>query len=498
MKKFDDNFDEWSDVIPISTLSDALEELPTENLPSILADAIEGSSVATETPKELNFTFAISAIAGAVQGKFYCEVWDGYEEQLAFWSACYCPSGERKTAAFKTFTAPILEWEQVKYDEMKGSIIQAAARLKNQEARIAGLRKKLAAQNDTKALCELEGDILNMERELELVPIPPRVLVEDVTPERLASLLSEQNERLALISDEAGIFGILAGRYSQGAPNLDIFLKGHSGSAFNADRQGRGAVHLKQPLLTVALSPQPSVLEQLGDQKEFRGRGLLARFIHMVPKSKVGFRNNEFTKISPEVFGFYKSTLNHFLNFSSPQPIKIPFSLDSQLLHKETLRQLEVQMRNGGELYSLRDWANKLGGTIARLSTIFTLVDNVYRLNEQLEVTEETYARTAKLLPFLKAHALKAFGLMKQKPDLEGALKIIEWLEQNELVSFSARSCFAAHKHFFETMPRFSESIDILREHNYLKGFIHQPETGRPSQRFRSNPLWIGDGRDHE
>jgi hypothetical protein len=45
--------------------------------------------------------------------------------------------------------------------------------------------------------------------------------------------------RMAIISAEGGLFDILAGRYSNGVPALDVWLKGHAGDPLRIDRKGR-------------------------------------------------------------------------------------------------------------------------------------------------------------------------------------------------------------------------------------------------------------------
>lgn len=45
------------------------------------------------------------------------------------------------------------------------------------------------------------------------VPVLPRLVADDVTPEAAASLLADHGGRLAIISAEGGIFDTMAGRY---------------------------------------------------------------------------------------------------------------------------------------------------------------------------------------------------------------------------------------------------------------------------------------------
>src|SRR4051794_22557288 len=88
-----------------------------------------------------------------------------------------------------------------------------------------------------------------------------------------------------------GIFGIIAGRYSDGHPNLDIFLKGHTGESYQVDRQGRDPVRIPAAHLTLGLAVQPDVIRSLAYTRELRGRGLLARFAYSLPTSLVGWRD---------------------------------------------------------------------------------------------------------------------------------------------------------------------------------------------------------------
>src|SRR5699024_11098989 len=88
-------------------------------------------------------------------------------------------------------------------------------------------------------------------------------------------------------SAEGGIFDILAGRYSGGSPNLNVFLKGHGGDMLLVDRKGRPAERIDNPALTLGLTVQPTVIDDLGRTAVFRGTGLLARFLYSLPENTI-------------------------------------------------------------------------------------------------------------------------------------------------------------------------------------------------------------------
>lgn len=138
------------------------------------------------------------------------------------------------------------------------------------------------------------ADVDRLVAELEALPVvvAPRLVADDITPEKVAVLMAQHGERIALLSAEGGVFGIMAGRYQpNSSPNLDVFLKAHSGDRLTVDRIGRSPVRLEKPALTIGLAVQPDVIRRLADTPEFRGRGLLARFLYALPDSLVGSRD---------------------------------------------------------------------------------------------------------------------------------------------------------------------------------------------------------------
>ena len=146
--------------------------------------------------------------------------------------------------------------------------------------------------NDEKQ--KLRQDIKDIEAETrELHPlILPRLLCDDVTAEKVASLLAENDGRLAIMSPEGDIFDLMAGRYSKNGPNLGVFLKGHAGDDLRVGRvnKDRLAEFVHKPALSMGLTVQPGVLCGLIAQPKFRSRGLLGRFLYSLPESRLGHR----------------------------------------------------------------------------------------------------------------------------------------------------------------------------------------------------------------
>ena len=125
------------------------------------------------------------------------------------------------------------------------------------------MRSKAARIDDAATYAEQQRQIQDLESKLPEIPNLPKLWAQDVTPEKLGALMVENAEAMSLISDEGGLFDILAGRYSNGVPNLDLFLQSHAGAPVRVDRNSRASVVLESPALTLILSPQPEVLQGL-------------------------------------------------------------------------------------------------------------------------------------------------------------------------------------------------------------------------------------------
>ena len=65
------------------------------------------------------------------------------------------------------------------------------------------------------------------------------------------------------MSTEGGLFETLAGRYSQGVLNIDVYLKGFSGDPLRIDRISRPPQYVPKPVLTLGLTVQPEVIRDI-------------------------------------------------------------------------------------------------------------------------------------------------------------------------------------------------------------------------------------------
>jgi putative DNA primase/helicase len=325
---------------------------------------------------------------------------------------------------------------------------------------------------------ELEGyrsDIKAVQRKIDelYVPVAPIMIAEDITPEKLAVLMAEQGERIAIFSDEGGVFDIMGGRYSGGIPNLDVYLKAHSGNTMTIHRLGRDDLILHNPALSIALSPQPAVIQSLVSKEGFNDRGLLARFLYFVPKSKVGTRNYQSAPISAGTVGTYRAVLKNLLNKEFDQPHIIDLSPQAFELFLAHYNEIETAQRRGGHLYDVASWASKLHGATLRIAGIFHCAIN--NNPEHSKITSDTMAQAIKLTNALKSHAIATFNDMGVEPNMRIAKRIIEWIKSRDMekdeFTFNRRDVFLSltgKRNKIKKMQHLEQAFNILRDHRYL------------------------------
>ena len=475
---------------PISLDALNVPSFPTALLPTPwLRGMVEATSAATETPVELSSLLAFAVVATAVQRKFIVEPAPGYREPLSLWVLALLDSGCRKSAVHKELTAPLLDFERHHAAALAPEIARIESARHLAEERIKHLRQK-AAKADGADLDFLRHELFEAESTLPEVPKSLRLWCQDVTPEKLAVLMADHGEAMAILSDEGGIFEILAGRYARGIPNLDLFLKAHSGTAYRVDRGCRPSVFMDSPALTLGLSPQPAVLNGLVKIPGFRGKGLLARFFFALPSSPLGHRTLDSRPVPVEVREAYHQAITQLLQLrpqEGGQPHRLRFSDEAFREWKAFQRHVEDELRDGGTFEHIRDWAGKLPGAVARLAGILHCADHAggdpHAGPIELPVTESALAIGA----LLERHALAAFCLMDVDSTLDEAQKVWAWGLRQRQATFSQRECFHALQGTFHEMAAIRPAFEILGERGYLFPLPIDKRVGRPSPRYRVN-----------
>jgi hypothetical protein len=475
---------DWEEPVPLDIHQ--LPTMPDNLLPGSVGEMARSVSEFTETPYELAAGMALATVSASIAGKYEIEIKHGYSEPLNEYFAVALEPGNRKTAVVEAMTIPIVRWEAIQAENIRLEIIRRSSTNKAIESRINRLNQDYAKAKDDFTRKDILDEIQSIKMGLEPELYPPRIFTQDVTPEQLGVLMVQQGGRMAIISDEGGVFDTFNGRYSKnGGPNLDLLLKGHSGSPVRVDRRSSDPVYINKPAITLGLSPQPETLVKIGNMPEFRGRGVLARIKYLLPNSPLGFRKLSGPPIPARIVVDYEKFINTLLDIPTPKddyPPKIKLAASAFREWNDFAHFVETEMRPGGGYEFIKDWAGKLPGAAARLAGLIHIMDM-----GGSEISLETMNNALDLASVFVGHALVVFDMMGADESLNVARRIWGWVEREHEKSFTKREAFNALKGVFHNMEKMEPGFKVLEERNYI-AITKQNTGGRPSCLCDVNP----------
>ena len=487
--------EDWPELVPLDAPN--LLRLDLAYLPGWAGDYARAITADTETPPELAAGMVLVACATAAARRLRVMVKPGYFEPCNLWAVVALPPGNRKSAVQSATTAPLLAWERDQATIMEPEIKRITSERKTLEARAKEKRNKAAKEKDNGKAAELAQEAANIETELPDIPMQPQIWTSDATPERLGTLLAEHGECMAWLSSEGGVFDLLQGRYSNGIPNLDLVLKAHSGDAERVDRGSRPPVFLKSPRLSIGLSPQPDVLRGLAAKPGFRGRGLLGRFLYLLPPSPLGFRPLESNPVPDGVRDAYGTGLRAMLDWEpaidehgDERPHLLRLSEEARLEHHAFAQAIEAQMQPGRELEHFTDWAGKAPGAAARLAGILHGIKHAHGTPWKAAITAETITAALEIMAVISRHSLAALDMMGADPTIAAARLVWDWIERGRLDRLTVRQAFNALRGTFPRVAMLREALEALEERGYLE-VIEPPRDGPgrpPSPLVRVRP----------
>jgi hypothetical protein len=486
----------WPALIPIAGPDP--EPMEAADFPPCVAAIVRAVADQAEVPVELPGLMALGVLATACQKKFEIACDGSHKEPLNLFVCPAMDPGNRKTSVVITLTGPLRRWEREEQAKLAPVIRERESLRRTAEKRIEHLRLRAAKTDNPAERTDLQREIEAIERELPPPLRAPLLTTDDCTPEHVGTLLSQQGERLSVVSDEGGIFDIVAGRYSKGVPNMDVFLQGHAGAPVRVHRGSREPVDLHSPCLTVAVSCQPFVLHEMGGNKAFRGRGLLARFLFAIPKSNLGFRTLKPREISQSVLGRWNHVVcsmldreQHKDDFGNAKSQVLYLDPEAYRLWKSEQHSNEIDMRPSGLWAENMGWASKYPGAVLRIAGVLhcAICADEGCDPATVDVPESTMRFAVQLGRKIKSHSLRAFGMMALNDDQKFALKIADWIQRDGVIEFTGKEC-SIHCNSAGSVKELDGAFELLQNHGWIRpGQKKQPHGGgRPSHPFEVNP----------
>jgi replicative DNA helicase len=473
---------------------------PIETLPDSLQRFAQGLSRGTQTPIDLAAMLITGMCASAYHGHVSVFVRHGWTEPTNLFIATVLAPGNRKSAAFSQAVEPLEEIERELQLSMRNEIARQESEYRTLEARKVQLEKDAAKADNPVERKAKSAEAVAVAQQLAAtkVPVSPELLVSDITPESLVTKLAE-HERISVASPEGEIFELTARYAKNGQVNCEVLLKGHSGDAIKVIRRGRHE-HVRRPALTINVAIQPNVLQTAGENKVYRGRGLLARFLYSLPVSTIGRREIAPVPLSEKDRQDYRRVIRALAGIEpttdqngEAAPRLLFLSFEANEILKDFERELEPKLAEDGDLGVIADWAGKLCGAAVRISAVLWLSENADRLNPwPKDISGDAMAQAIKIGRYLIEHARAAFAEMGADPQVENAKRLLRWIEHDRVKVFTRRDAHQAHRARFKTVDEIDPVLDLLESHGYIRPQTQMDQETRrgrkASQSYEVNP----------
>lgn len=475
-----------------------LPAFPVECLPPVLRDMAQAAAVNLQVAVDMTAVAGLAVVALCVQGKFIINPKPGWLEQLNLYAAVVARPSDRKTPALDLMSRPVYAFEKEENERRAPLVEEYRTKREVLSKRIANLKELAAKPTPSKGkpvtlddITELQYELADLEREAVK---PLRLLADDTTPEALASLMAVNDGKMGIVSDEGGVFDILAGKYSNGKANMDVFLKSYTGAPLRIDRKGRPPETIDHPTLTMLLMVQPVVLEAIMGNHDFAGRGFLARPLYALPVSTVGHRAYNTPPVPPQVEEAYHLLVDKLLSVKDLGEARI-IRITPEA-HQEAERffyTIEPRLVDDlGDLDDLEGWGGKYHGQVMRIAGVLHCCIHGQEA-AQVPLTVETMRAAETIGEYFLAHARAAFQIMgiTEGQDTKDAKYILKRLEADGRTEISKRDLYDLCKGRLTQVEDMGPGLRVLVERGYIAiETIKNGRRGRPTEKVRINPLY--------
>lgn len=467
-----------------------LPEFPTYALPEAIRDYVIALAESTQTPVDMAATSSLAVLSVCLQGKYRIKAKDDWSEPLNTFVLNIMEPSERKSAVENAMIRPINIYEAEQNSAKAVDIEKSRTR-----KQILEQKQKALISQAVKGKVEMsEVDKVSEELASFTEEKPLKLYVDDITTEKLTSVLADNDGRAAILSTEGGIFDTLAGIYTKNV-NIDVILKGYSGDSIRVDRIGRQSESVMTPALTMLLMAQPSVLSGLMGNGTFRGRGLTARFLYCIPVSKVGSRRYRSASVPFDNYSNYEKCIRNLLEDEyEKEPEMITLSAEADVMIESFAEELEPMLKT--EFADISDWAGKLVGNVLRIAGLLCRA-SVYRCHDfladvdELIVSEEVMRNAICIGRYFIEHARAAFSLMGADETIKQSRYVLNAIKSTGLAEVTRRDVQRLCRSF-KKADDLQPVLDNLVDYGYLSVIDNGKFTGKgrpPAMKYAVNPF---------
>ena len=311
---------------------------PLDVLPPPLANFVDAENRAMGADPSALAMAVLTAVAGALHADTCLRMGDGWYEKPIIWTGLIGQPSAMKSPIIQKVTKPLH-----KIDQHRAGVWQSLN---------AGWQQAKAAKQNPGPP----------------PPKPPRCLIQDGTPEKIAEILSRAPRGSMMVYDElAGWIGSFE-RYSSGPSARAFYLTCWNGGPFLKDRVGQGVrdtqaeIRVDNLALCMLGGIQPDRLAAISD---LTSDGLLQRFLPVLMRSAKRSDEDYHVTSSETAYGDLISRIQ-----GTMAPCSYQFASDAMEVRTRVLDRLFELEQLDGFSSSLTGAIGKLKGYYARIALV--------------------------------------------------------------------------------------------------------------------------------
>ncbi|NLX21648.1 MAG: DUF3987 domain-containing protein [Phycisphaerae bacterium] len=448
---------------------------PIDALPDPVAFFVEEVAGCTGTDPAFAALGCLACAAGAVGNRAAAIVLQGWTEPAVLWGAIIGRSGTTKSPVLKLVTRPFFDLHKDAQSQHAEAMVAYERDRDRYELALADWKR------DAKA-----GEV----KDKPLEPIRPaekRVMVSDVTVEKLAVLLNENPRGLVVVRDELASWLGSFDRYSQGkGADMPAWLSMYDASSVVVDRKTSGSVFVERAAVSVLGSIQPRTLRRLFGNAE-RESGLLGRFCLVEPPEQLGLWSDK--SLSETAADGWRSTIEGLIGLppalgddGTERPQYLPLHRDALPdfvpWHDALKRELASE-----EDEDLRAAIAKLKGTCIRIALVLACIEAAHG-ERVVCIGRESIRRAIEIVDWLKHEARRVYAGLKA----DGAAEhpVVDWLRRRGGAG-AVRELVHGLRAYRTNTPAAQAALDDLKARG-MGDWVHLPsgpQGGSPSRVFR-------------
>lgn len=395
------------------------QPFPVEALPEGIAQYVRELAQATGNDEAWSALIALTCAAGRIGNRVAATVKCGWSEPAVLWSAIVQRSGTCKSVPLRLATKPIID--AYKLERVAHAEAQAIY-----EAECEHYKVQLGEWQ--KAQRKGEGALEPPAK--PVVPVEKRLLVSDVTCEKLGALLKDNPLGLLLVRDELAAWLGSFDRYASGkGSDGPTWLSFFDAANVTIDRKSGGTLFVERAAVSVLGTIQPGTLARVFGQAE-RESGLLARLLLVMPPSGDG----KWTagELSPEASAAWASTLQRLGDMAAnadahgnvvPHFIGLARAAKAEFI---TWHNRHMATIDEGTADDLAAHLSKLKGNCIRFSLILACLDHAPLVPARIEA--DHIERAITIAGWFSNEARRVYGMLAQAPETAERKRLVDWI----------------------------------------------------------------------